>query len=84
MQKGTDMKLRSEPKTQEHLLWEDARDEARMRVRTLTRRITDHIYVEIDKLYIEAQRSGQVITDVDVSDCISRVGPQVKRFLEEA
>jgi hypothetical protein len=78
------MKLRSEPKTEEQLLYEDARDEARMRVRTLTRRLTDAIYVDIDQLFLDAQKNGQVVTAVDVSDAIKNVGPQVTKFLEEA
>lgn len=77
------MKFQQGPKSEAVLLREDARDEARQKVRTLTRRITDHIYVEIDRLFIDAEERGQAVTAIDVQDCIANAGPQIKRFLNE-
>lgn len=77
------MAYRTEPKSETVLVREDARDLARAKVRTLTRRITDHIYVEIDKLFEQAELDDADVTRVDLDDCIQLVAPQVKGWLDE-
>lgn len=55
-------RLRATPKTSAELAYQDARDTARAEVRKLTRRLTDLIYVEIDRAFIEAINRGEEIT----------------------
>lgn len=55
-------RLRVAPKTSAEQAYHDARDAARAEVRKVTRRITDLLYVEIDKAFIEALNRGEEIT----------------------
>jgi hypothetical protein len=55
-------RLRAAPKTQAEFAYQDARDSARAEVRKLTRRLTDLIYVEIDRVFLESINKGEVIT----------------------
>jgi hypothetical protein len=55
-------RLRATPKTPAELAYQDARDAVRAEVRKLTRRITDAIYVEVDKAFLEAIKAGEDIT----------------------
>jgi hypothetical protein len=66
---------RKDPKTPTHLAYEDARDEARQKVRVFTRRVTDLAYIEIDQMFIEVEKAGgEVLSaeDVDVKAAIAR------------
>jgi len=55
-------RLRATPKSPAELAYQDARDTARAEVRKLTRRLTDLIYVEIDKAFMESIKRGEQIT----------------------
>lgn len=55
-------RLRATPKTPAELAYQDARDAARAEVRKLTRRLTDLIYVEIDRTFLEAIQRGEDIS----------------------
>ena len=55
-------RLRATPKTPAELAYQDARDAARAEVRKLTRRLTDLIYVEIDREFLAALGRGEEIT----------------------
>lgn len=55
-------RLSATPKTAAEHAYQDARDAARAEVRKLTRRVTDLIYVEIDKAFITALNNGEDIT----------------------
>lgn len=50
------------PKSAMDFAYDDARDAARMEVRKLTRRITDIIYLEIDKEFRRALLAGEEIS----------------------
>ena len=55
-------RLRTTPKTAAEHAYQDARDAVRAEVRKLTRRITDSIYVEVDKAFLRAVQNGEEIT----------------------
>lgn len=55
-------RLSTTPKSAAEHAYQDARDAARAEVRKLTRRLTDLIYVEIDKAFIESINAGEEIT----------------------
>ena len=65
-------RLRSTPKTLAELAYQDARDAARAEVRKVTRRITDLLYVEIDKAFMEAIGEGVEITVAPDLEAIKR------------
>ena len=65
-------RLRAAPKTPAEQAYADARDAARAEVRTVTRRITDLLYVEIDKAFIAALNRGEEITVAPDLEAIKR------------
>jgi hypothetical protein len=53
-------------KTEEHLRWEDARDEIRAKIRRATRRATNQAYAALDAHWTEALNANQE-PDVDIA-----------------
>ena len=67
---------RTDPKAPSHLAWEDARDQARAEIRRITRRVTDLVYVEIDKVFERAELDNQEVLR------IQDTGTDIARILE--
>jgi hypothetical protein len=54
-------KFNAAPKSETELAYQDAKDLARAEVRRLTRRITDRLYVAIDREFKQAVLEGRAI-----------------------
>lgn len=72
------------PKSDMELAYDDAKDLARAEVRRLTRRITDLLYVEIDREFAAAlNRSEEIRARPDIRDIVRDARPAIDRFLEQ-
>lgn len=70
-------KFTKQPKSPMELAYEDAKDAARAEVRRLTRRITDRLYVEIDREFHQAiLKDQQIEVRPDLAEILKDPGVQ--------
>ena len=77
-------KYNKTPKSDMELAYDDAKDLARAEVRRLTRRITDRLYVAIDREFADAlSRGDRIEVRPEMSDIVEAAREDIELLLEQ-